>query len=130
MKNQEKNVNKKHTFNIDVEQKERLIEATIKIISLSKTYIQWFNFVDYIIDNYAKKAIQDMTYKVKINSGKGRSTYKISAERRDKLVDISKHISNKLNTSVSWSNVLTFIIDHYINDAIDNFNIKLFEQNT
>lgn len=128
MKDQKKKVNKKYTFNIDIEQKKRLVDATIEIIGRSKCYIQWFEFVDYIIDNYSKNAIKDMTNKIKVNSGKGRSTYKISAERRENLIDISKKISNKTNVSIEWWNLLTFILESYSCDAIDNFNAKLLKQ--
>lgn len=119
-----KNKAKRFTYNIAIEQKNILIKASIQIISESQTHISWFNVLSYIIDSFLANTINDITIKsvkkVKNNYiGSKRKTYNITSDRKNNIVKVAEKVSEKLQIEVFWTDILSFMIDFYINDAID-----------
>lgn len=123
---------KRFTYNIPIEQKNILIKASIQIISESQNHVSWFNVLSYIIDSFVTNTINDITIKsvkkVKNNYiGSKRKTYNITSERKNNIVEVAKKVSEKLQIEVFWTDILSFMIDFYINDAIDKMgkNLKI-----
>jgi hypothetical protein len=116
---------KRFTYNISIERKNRVVNAAIEIISRSKKHILWFDVLNFIIDSYFNDVINDMEGKVKPSPSVIKKTYNVTSDRRDLLIEVGKQVSRKLHLSIKWSEVLTFMIDHYIDGAIDKLSEEL-----
>lgn len=116
---------KRFTFNIPVDQKNKLIKASIQIISRTQSTIAWFDVLTYLIDAYSNNVISDLD-KYSKQSGKVilRSTYNITSDRRDLLIGIAKEVSTKLNIHISWHDLLIFMIDIYLNKTIEDLSSR------
>lgn len=116
---------KRFTFNIPVDQKNKLIKASVQIISRTQSTIAWFDVLTYLIDAYSNNVISDLD-KYSKQSGKVilRSTYNITSDRRDLLIGIAKEVSTKLNIHISWHDLLIFMIDIYLNKTIEDLSSR------
>lgn len=112
---------KRFTFNISVDQKNELIKASVQIISKTQSTITWYEVLTYLIDSYSNNVISDID-KFSKQSGKGilKSTYNITSDRRDRLIDIANESSTKLKIHISWHDVLTFMINTYLKKTIND----------
>ncbi|MFQ1018091.1 hypothetical protein [Gilliamella sp. BG7] len=117
--------NKRFTYNVSMERKERLINACVEVASRSKKYITWWDFLTYIADSYSNNVINDMNARAKFSPSVKKATYNILGDKKESLIEVAKKVSEKLNITIRWSEVLSFMIDNYIDNAVE----KLVNEN-
>jgi len=61
-------MNKRTTFNIEIEKKMMLERAAIEISHKIRKPVKWTELLNFMIENYTKDAMQDIIHKAKENN--------------------------------------------------------------